>query len=193
MSGGSRLPSIDTLVAAIRGTIDQVADTMAGISRSTEQTDDVRDRLAALGIEGRAAIVSSTSDRLGECQPLLLAIADRLRTALVAAESAKSGGAAPPTSTISAGGGPGNPPLAPKVIGGRLYSIHAQERMLDPTRNVSAPEIERALVRGKSRPGKNPGTTDYYDVEAKIHLVVNETGGVVTVRRQSRVPGWAKA
>lgn len=84
-------------------------------------------------------------------------------------------------------------PLAPRKIGGRLYSIHSQERMVDPTRKVSAPEIETAIARGKSRPGRNPGTTDYYDVEAKIHVVVNANGDVVTVRRQSRVPGWAKA
>lgn len=202
------MASIDEVAAAIGAAADSVETVAAATGSAKSTTDELVGQLAALGVEGKAAQAGALGERLqSEAIPLAQQLKTLLEEIRGQAEGLRGDGlqgapsvrgssppssSAPPATAASSSGGSESPPLAPKVIDGRLYSIHAQERMLDPTRNVSAPEIERALAGGKSRPGQNPGTTDYYDVEAKIHAVVNDKGDVVTVRRQSRPPGWAK-
>jgi len=196
------MASVDEVSAAVGAAAEAVESASAVIGAAKSSTDELTGQLSALGVEKKTAQSNAIGERL---QSEAAALAQQLKTLLDEirgqVESLRGGGGlqGAPSAGATAGsgssaspGGSGGPKLAPKVIGGRRYSIHAQERMTDPTRNVSAPEIEKALARGKSRPGSNPGTTEYYDVVAKIHVVVNAAGDVVTVRRQSRVPGWAK-
>lgn len=202
------MASGDDTSTAIGAAVDAVDPVASAIAAAKNAADDLAGQAAALDIESTAAQVNAIAERLqSEAAPLaqqLQSLLQEIRSQVEelrrgglqgtssagtssAGSSAKPGTASPPPTRSDA------PPSEPRMIDGRRYSIHAQERMADPTRNVSAPEIETAIARGRSRPGRNPGTTDYYDVEAKIHVVVNFNGDVVTVRRQSRVPGWAKA
>lgn len=99
--------SIDTLTTAIRHALEQARHLIAGVGASKDQATEVHDRIAALGAETSAANAGATADHLEEGQALAAAIADRLESALAAAEAARAG-----TGGTSGGGG-GAPPSGP--------------------------------------------------------------------------------
>ncbi|WP_199034766.1 DUF4258 domain-containing protein [Glycomyces salinus] len=199
------MSSIDEFSAAIGAAAEAVESVITATSSAKASGDELSGQLAQLGLEGKTNQINAVGQRLesealaaaAQLQELLSEIQQQaeatrgLQGAPRAGTNAGASSPAPPETTAPSPESSSGP-MAPREIGGRLYSIHAQERMADPTRNVSAPEIERAITDGKNRPGTRPGTIDYYDAEAKIHVVTNTAGDVVTVRRQSRTPGWAR-
>lgn len=188
------MPSIDEFSAAIGDAASSAESVITAIGAAKSNGDELATAIDRAGAEGSAARTRAVGGRLeSEAAALALRLKDLLEEI-----KGQAHGLGDTLSAVS-GGGSGlaafrsvPPPLVPRITGGRRYSGHAQERMVDPTRRVSPSEIETAITRGKSRDGRNPGTTEHYDPETKIHVVTNSDGDVVTVRRQSRTPGWAK-
>ncbi|WP_112138516.1 EndoU domain-containing protein [Glycomyces dulcitolivorans] len=105
------MPSIDTLITALRTNIDQVRDLITGIAATREQATAVRDQIGALGIQNSAAQAATTVDKLEEGQAQAAALSDKLEAALAAAEAARTGAGG----KSSSGSGPsGPPPTAPE-------------------------------------------------------------------------------
>jgi hypothetical protein len=105
------LPSIDTLITAIRTTIDQVRDLITGVAASREQATTVRDQVGALGIQNSAAHAAATVDKLEEGLTQAAALSEKLEAALAAAEAARTGAGG----KSSGGSGPPGPlPTTPK-------------------------------------------------------------------------------
>ena len=88
----------------------------------------------------------------------------------------------PATPTGSRGHEMGVPPgtNSPDTISGRDYSGHALDRMQE--RGYTPSVVENAIGSGVPGPGNTPGTIKYVDATNNISVVVNGTGGVVTVR-----------
>ena len=88
----------------------------------------------------------------------------------------------PSTPTGSRGNELGVPPgtNSPETIDGRYYTGHALDRMQG--RGYTPTVVENVIGSGVPSPGNTPGTTQYYDVTNNISAIVNDAGGVVTVR-----------
>ena len=88
----------------------------------------------------------------------------------------------PSTPTGSRGNELGVPPgtNSPETIDGRYYTGHALDRMQE--RGYPTTVVENVIGSGVPSAGNTPGTTQYYDVTNNISVIVNDTGGVVTVR-----------
>ena len=88
----------------------------------------------------------------------------------------------PATPTGSKGHELGVPPgtNSPDTIGGRDYTGHALDRMQE--RGYTPSVVENAIGSGVPSPGNTPGTTKFYDSTNNVSVIVNNTGGVITVR-----------
>jgi hypothetical protein len=166
------LPSIDTLIAALRTNLDQVRDLITGIAASREQATDVRDQVGALGIQNSAAQAATTVDKLEEGQAQAAALSDKLEAALAAAEAARagaggksrggSGGDAPTTAPRSQGtrGYPQN--LAHPTSWSDLFHIcHGDENNMQKGGHLA----------GTGRPGKTEFPPDW-DVDDVLEALV---------------------
>jgi hypothetical protein len=68
----------------------------------------------------------------------------------------------------------------PDTIDGRDYSGHALDRMQG--RGIPPRVVEDAIQNNPPEPGDKPGTTQYYDADNNVRVIVNsQTGRVVTV------------
>ncbi|MGH8794811.1 MAG: hypothetical protein ACRDXX_19480 [Stackebrandtia sp.] len=160
-----------------------------GIEDKAEQTNAVAQRLepeAAAQAEHLKSLLHEIRNQAEGLRGNGLQGAPRAGTPSITGISAQTVTSAPATRRLD------STPTGPNVINGRTYSIHSQERMADPTRNVLPVEVESAIAGGKNRAGRNPGTIEYYDADTQVHVVTSTAGAVVTVGRQSRTPGWAK-
>lgn len=164
------MPSIDTLIAAIRTSLEQARQLIAGLGATHEQTTELRDDLGALGIQGSAAQVGATVDRIEEAQSQSSALADRLEAALEAIEAARNeaGGSSGRAGGGGEGASPGPAPTTPAPRGApgyqhdrphpiswsdRIHICHGDEN--HPTKG--------GHLSGTGRPGKTefpPGWDD---------------------------------
>ena len=84
-----------------------------------------------------------------------------------------------------------DPPRTPTWIGGKKFSIHEQERMWE--RKISNKEALAATKSDKTRPGSAPGSTQHFDPESKVVVVVASDGvTVITTFRKNSTPAWAR-
>ncbi|MFG3338553.1 DddA-like double-stranded DNA deaminase toxin [Glycomyces sp. NPDC048151] len=149
------MASIDTLIASIHSAINQAANLLAGIARSAEQTTQTRSRAGQLGIERTAERLTTAADSLAEGQALARAIADRLQSALAAAEAARTGNGdgRPPvsTSTPEPSQQPRRHPWAdhPPVPGFKPSVPH--KTCIEETRRVGWPVNKNGRVAARGR------------------------------------------
>ncbi|MFG3343404.1 DddA-like double-stranded DNA deaminase toxin [Glycomyces sp. NPDC048151] len=101
------MPSIDTLLTAIRTCLDQTRELLNQISASKELAEDTRNELAAIGVSGSAAQLGATVSALEEGQGQTSTIAQKLEGAIAAAEAARG------HASGTGGGGSGPPPTPP--------------------------------------------------------------------------------
>ncbi|MEU5156517.1 DddA-like double-stranded DNA deaminase toxin [Glycomyces sp. NPDC021274] len=85
------MASIEALTAAIRTAITQTRQLLADLRGSQTLTEELRDQLADLGVDAKAAQVSGVAAGLEACQAQTSKIASRLEAALAAAEAARAG------------------------------------------------------------------------------------------------------
>lgn len=85
------MPAVDALVAAIRAALDRTHRLASEIKASGESAAEGRDQVSALCIERSADHLGTAVDRLDEGAAQARSIAERLETALAAAEAARNG------------------------------------------------------------------------------------------------------
>ncbi len=72
-------------------------------------------------------------------------------------------------------------PNLPGEINGRDFTGHAFDQMRD--RGIFPSVVENTIQNGIPYPGNTPGTTQYYDQNNNVTVVVNMDGGVITTRK----------
>lgn len=150
------MPSLHTLIGSLRATIDHIAHLIPGTARSASQAAEARDRAAALGAERSAGQLAGATSSLEEAQVLAAALADRIRVALAAAETARTG-----TGGGGRGGAPPGPPPTPAPPPEPPWSRHPpvpgfrpdrpHPTCMDETRRVGWPVNRNGRVSARGR------------------------------------------
>lgn len=180
------MPSIDTLITAIRASLDQVCHLIAGLGESQNQATELRDGLGGLGVEGSAAQFGVVVDSIEEGQAQAAALADRLEAALATVEAARTGagGGSGGSAVGSSGGGggapPGPAPTAPGPRGAPGYPHH-QPHPISWSDLIHVCHGDENNIRrgghlaGTGRPGKTefPQTWDDVDVREALTAVAS--------------------
>jgi len=95
--------------------------------------------------------------------------------------AACSGGSNSPKTPV---GKSGNPMDVPKgtndggIVNGIEYKKHAFDQM--QSRGITPSVVENTIKNGTATPGKNPGTTAYYDKTNNVTVITNSNGAVIT-------------
>jgi hypothetical protein len=184
------LPSIDTLIATIRTSLEQARQLIAGLGRTQEQATEVRDQLGALGIEGRSLQAGGSVDKIEEGQAQANALADRLEAALAAVEAARAGVGG---GSSGSGGGSapvGRPPAIPET-GEVLNYPHDRPHPISWSDLIHVCHGDENDIRkgghlaGTGRPGKKefPPGWDDGDVRTALTAVASAPDTIASVRR----------
>lgn len=163
------MPSIDTLIAAIRTNIDQTRQLIAGLGATHEEATELSNRLGTLGVEGSAAQVAVVADKIEEGQAQANALVERLEAALAALEAARTGAGGGAGGSGSTGPPPNPPPVTPAPRGAPGYPHHQPHPMswsdLIHITHGDENNMQRGgHLAGTGRPGKTEFPPDW-DVE----------------------------
>ncbi|MFC3496035.1 hypothetical protein [Glycomyces rhizosphaerae] len=153
------MASLDALSEAIRSSLDLVRHLATSIAASRDQAAEVRDRLAALGVERGSTQIHTSVQRIEEGQAQAGAIADRLASALAAVDAARAGAG-------GASGGGGQPPSARTAASGPAAST-------EPTRVGKRHLLNRI---GLNSPAKEKNTVVLPRVDTDRDIAAIKSG-----------------